>query len=939
MVPNVIERVWVQGTTTKVESLRGTAFTEEDGAHTFRIAGVDASGETVPLSGTVLAKILRADNITIDVSGTITDGVASVTMVGDCYHVPGRFSIVVYLSDGVTTIAIYAAVGDIYRATSDTELDSGTTVPSLAQLEAAYQNALSAAAAANTAATGAERVNVSMSKSGDTITFSATDRTGATTTETMSDQSEAVANLNSALSDSARKIRVVAGGPSRGTADLWLPMKSGDKLYIKNNTSGVITPQLLTMNPRTMVQNFGNVSTGAFVELTANTDGTHISFWLSSAVVSNEEIEISTIPTAVGNLIDNLHSTVTSERNNAIKSAKFGYDQIEEEEEEYYIGTNVTRIDDHTIETNTNFSGFETFPKHAYADGKSVFIAGHLKFTSASIRLLLYWKTTNTTGFENPYYVNLGSISNPNGAGTEYEIDYQKVYTDTAGTMAGMSFVGIGIQNIQTSGDTTTYRISATNFLLRVVTSDYADLVDSDYYDRSFVRMANNIIAKIDEETVQNVDYAHVSNDSNKTNYHTSNSVSGTGTISGNTATITGTNSGIQTNRLQYEGDDILYRIKATITHNAKVFRVLVFGYDAISGGGWQAYSTIYTAEQNPNYETQEVEIDITFDPANFAVYQGYSIFNICYQLQGLNPETNVATEVISDGFSITKEYPYESLEHYDPEFPKLFTKLSTAVSNNTSAIENMDGGSSEAKIVDPDGNKYALRVGGNGTLIAVPHIPSKAIFIGNSYLLGQTFYGMCATDPEYDWYHLTMDAILEKNPSAIAYRCHGAWFEQLGTSGNWQERWNSQTVRFQMDVESSLGWNDIFDDDIDLVVIQLGDNADGTDDRLIAYNANLDAFCHKITTLCPKARFLFLGSSARYTHTKEVTEAVVNKYGMGLIVIQDLRQYSDFNGVPGQTYLLPDGTRAETPSAWLSHAGNGGHQHIADAVIAWMDM
>lgn len=200
MVPNVIERVWVQGTTTKVESLRGTAFTEEDGAHTFRIAGVDASGETVPLSGTVLAKILRSDNITIDVSGTITDGVASVTMVGDCYHVPGRFSIVVYLSDGVTTIAIYAAVGDIYRATSDTELDSGTTVPSLVQLEAAYQNALSAAAAANTAATGAELVNVSMSKSGDTITFSATDRTGATTTETMSDQSEAVANLKSAFS-------------------------------------------------------------------------------------------------------------------------------------------------------------------------------------------------------------------------------------------------------------------------------------------------------------------------------------------------------------------------------------------------------------------------------------------------------------------------------------------------------------------------------------------------------------------------------------------------------------------------------------------------------------------------------------------------------------------------------------------------------------------
>ena len=300
MVPNVIERVWVQGTTTKVESLRGTAFTEEDGAHTFRIAGVDASGETVPLSGTVLAKILRADNITIDVSGTITDGVASVTMVGDCYHVPGRFSIVVYLSDGVTTIAIYAAVGDIYRATSDTELDSGTTVPSLAQLEAAYQNALSAAAAANTAATGAERVNVSMSKSGDTITFSATDRTGATTTETMSDQSEAVANLNSAIDSmttatasdegKALKVKTVSGGK----VTEWEFGEAGGSAGIEDTATGDdITVDSIAGVPKSLVVGFewsqgdiSNISTENPVPistmktctLTVNEDDTEQSF-------------------------------------------------------------------------------------------------------------------------------------------------------------------------------------------------------------------------------------------------------------------------------------------------------------------------------------------------------------------------------------------------------------------------------------------------------------------------------------------------------------------------------------------------------------------------------------------------------------------------------------------------------------------------------------
>lgn len=152
MDPIVISRTWTQGAAAEVETLRGTAFTEEALAHTFRIAGVDAAGVSVPLAGTVLAKFLRADNMTIDISGAITDGEAVVTLVGDCYHVPGRFSIVVYLSDGEQSVAIYAAVGNVYRATSGQELDSGTSVPSLAQLEGAYESALAAAAEARRAA-------------------------------------------------------------------------------------------------------------------------------------------------------------------------------------------------------------------------------------------------------------------------------------------------------------------------------------------------------------------------------------------------------------------------------------------------------------------------------------------------------------------------------------------------------------------------------------------------------------------------------------------------------------------------------------------------------------------------------------------------------------------------------------------------------------------
>lgn len=157
MEPIVIERTWTQGAEVTPELLRGVAFTQEALAHVFRVSGVDSEGGPLAISGSVLAKFLRADNVTINISGSTSDGVANVTLVGDCYHVPGRFSLAVYVSDGVASQAIYAAVGTVYRTASETELDSGTTVPTLAQLEGAYDAVLAAASTASDAATAAQQ--------------------------------------------------------------------------------------------------------------------------------------------------------------------------------------------------------------------------------------------------------------------------------------------------------------------------------------------------------------------------------------------------------------------------------------------------------------------------------------------------------------------------------------------------------------------------------------------------------------------------------------------------------------------------------------------------------------------------------------------------------------------------------------------------------------
>ena len=141
---NIIEGVWQEGVEVKVQDLRGMAFTEEAGAHKFVISALDAEGAETTFSGTVSAHFLRADNTTVAIDGAIESGKATVTLVADCYHVAGRYSIAVYISDGTNSACVYAAVGNIFRTTSDVVIDSGATIPTLAQLQAAYAACLSA---------------------------------------------------------------------------------------------------------------------------------------------------------------------------------------------------------------------------------------------------------------------------------------------------------------------------------------------------------------------------------------------------------------------------------------------------------------------------------------------------------------------------------------------------------------------------------------------------------------------------------------------------------------------------------------------------------------------------------------------------------------------------------------------------------------------------
>lgn len=124
---NIIKRTWNQNRMVEIEDLTGSAFQSESGGHTFEISGVDDSGASVSLSGTVEGRFLRPDNALVTITGTASGGKVSVTLTSTCYAVNGRFSLTIFVTSGGQKTAVYSCVGIISVASGT----AGGSVPPL----------------------------------------------------------------------------------------------------------------------------------------------------------------------------------------------------------------------------------------------------------------------------------------------------------------------------------------------------------------------------------------------------------------------------------------------------------------------------------------------------------------------------------------------------------------------------------------------------------------------------------------------------------------------------------------------------------------------------------------------------------------------------------------------------------------------------------------
>lgn len=115
---NVIKRSWKVDRLVRPETLNGMTFQAESGGHRFEITGYDANGSMIAFGGTVTAVFLRPDNTDVALTGVLSNGVAQVTLTEECYQVPGRFGLAVFVNQNATKTVVYDCIGTVARTSS-----------------------------------------------------------------------------------------------------------------------------------------------------------------------------------------------------------------------------------------------------------------------------------------------------------------------------------------------------------------------------------------------------------------------------------------------------------------------------------------------------------------------------------------------------------------------------------------------------------------------------------------------------------------------------------------------------------------------------------------------------------------------------------------------------------------------------------------------------
>ena len=299
----------------------------------------------------------------------------------------------------------------------------------------------------------------------------------------------------------------------------------------------------------------------------------------------------------------------------------------------------------------------------------------------------------------------------------------------------------------------------------------------------------------------------------------------------------------------------------------------------------------------------------IIIDMPYYAVYEGYSNYYVWLM-------TSVPGYI---NFSNFKFYYSDITETsiYADNFNDLIKNIDNKLTTST-LIKN------EITFIQAPNKKYFVQANNSGNIQLINVIPNKTLFIGNSLLLGNQHgdyaFGMCATNIDNDYYKHLTSYILEKNENAIFEKLSGSSFEGA----------TSQT-----DVTQFLN-NTLLPkltDDLDLVVVQLGDNVN-TQDKLTMFNTSCLELLQFIRVHAPNSRVVFVGEWYSSAQKQTIIANACKNSGCQFVDISLLNTLENQASI-GTIIYYPDGyTSTVETSGVASHPSNIGFRKIADKII-----
>lgn len=181
----------------------------DDQAHIWRVHVLDGGAPAV-LTGSVTGYFVRADGVTVAVTGSLSGNVASVVLTSGCYVADGDMAAVMRLKAGDAILTLAVIVLPVRGVLTDKVADPEHIVPSLdallAQITSMEQGTAAATAAAESAAAGATAANAAAA-------------TANTAADRADDAAAAVEGLTvsaSALAPGAQPTAVVTDGTDGG---------------------------------------------------------------------------------------------------------------------------------------------------------------------------------------------------------------------------------------------------------------------------------------------------------------------------------------------------------------------------------------------------------------------------------------------------------------------------------------------------------------------------------------------------------------------------------------------------------------------------------------------------------------------------------------------------------------------------------------------------